>query len=465
MAGIGFELKKILNKQTFLDDITAYVYSAVLSSGPWLMTIISLAVLGIYGGWIIGFREHEIFRSTVIYTYAFSLIFVGIIQLVATRYLADRFYEKKSQITLITFLTCTILLLSFGTLFSSILYFFCKVSLLHKFLGIMLFLVVSMIWLCMIFLSAIKDYNSIINAFAAGALISIIACLKLGNYMGSEGFILGYMLGQALTFFWLLARLLTEFPTGKLWDNDFIPFFKKYWDLMLIGLIYNIAIWADKIVFWFAPDSRLIVPWFRTHDIYEAPVFFSYLTIVPTLAIFLIKLETEFYKHYRQYYGKVLGKKSMTDILQEKELMINSLKRNIRQVFIIQGAVTILCLIFSPELVKMTQLTPIQAPLLRIALIGAFLQALLTINIIIMFYFDLRKSVLAVATLFLSSNAGLSYLSTQLGFQYYGYGYTFSCLLSLIFGFYILNIKLNDLEYITFSGQPVIIKKDQRSGA
>ena len=90
MAGIGFELKKILRKQTFLSEFTAYLYAAMVSSGPWLMSIICLAVLGMYrGSGLVGVREHEIFRATVIYTYAFSLIFVGLVQLVVTRYLAD----------------------------------------------------------------------------------------------------------------------------------------------------------------------------------------------------------------------------------------------------------------------------------------------------------------------------------------------------------------------------------------
>ena len=457
MAGIGFELKKILRKQTFLSEFTAYLYAAMVSSGPWLMAIICLAVLGVYrGSGLVGVREHEIFRATVIYTYAFSLIFVGLVQLVVTRYLADKFYEKETRMTLATFLTCTILLFVFGTVLSALFYGYFEISLVHKFSAVVLFLVVDMIWLSMIFLSAVKDYNSIVYAFAGGSVLSIFAAMQLGKLVGSEGYVVGYTLGQALIFFWLLGRLLKEFPAGGLWDSDFMAYFKKFWDLMCIGFAFNLAIWVDKIVFWLAPDSRMIVPWFRTNDLYEGPVFFAYITIVPTLALFLLKIETVFYEHYRSYYGKVIGKWDMANILKEKDLMIRALKESLREVLIIQGATTLLCLFFAPELVKMAKMTPLQVPVFRIALIGSFLQVLLALNIIILFYFDLRKTVLAVTMVFIVSNAGLSYITTLLGVQFYGYGFTYACLVSLLFSFYLLNGKVRDLEYITFAGQPVL---------
>jgi len=267
---------------------------------------------------------------------------------------------------------------------------------------------------------------------------------------------MGYLLGQALTFFWLLARLLKEFPASGLWDWGLMGYFRKYWDLMCIGFIFNLAIWVDKFVFWMAPGSRMIVPWFRTNDLYEAPVFFSYITIVPTLAMFLINIETRFYEHYVEYYGKIMGKWDMRSILGEKDKMIEALKESMRDVFAIQGAITVLCLIFAQELAKAAGLNPLQVPLFRIALVGSLLQVLLALNIIVLFYFDLRRSVLAVSSVFLISNGGLSYLTTRMGFQFYGYGYMYACLISLVLAFCILQGKMRDLEYITFAGQPVV---------
>jgi uncharacterized membrane protein len=352
-------------------------------------------------------------------------------------------------------MTCTVLILVPGSLFSGGAYLFFQISTLHKLCGVMLFLIVSLTWLAMVFLSAVKDYKSIVYGFAAGSLISIVGAFQLSRILAMEGYLVGYLAGQAVIFFWLLARLLREFAFAGLWNRAFLSYFHKFWDLMVIGFCFNLGIWADKFVFWFAPDSRLSVPWFRTNDLYEGPVFFSYLTIVPTLALFLIKVETVFYEHYRQYYAKVVGKQDMSGILREKGLMVLALKESLREVFVLQGSLTLLCLIFTPTLARMSNLMPLQIPLLRVALIGAFLQVLLLLNVIILFYFDLRRSVLAVTLVFLTSNTVLSLLTTRLGFQFYGYGYTYACLISLMLGFFMLDAKIKDLEYITFAGQPV----------
>ena len=46
MAGIGFELRRILAEDTYTSMVKGYLYSTVISSGPWLMSVLSLAFLG-----------------------------------------------------------------------------------------------------------------------------------------------------------------------------------------------------------------------------------------------------------------------------------------------------------------------------------------------------------------------------------------------------------------------------------
>jgi uncharacterized membrane protein len=457
MAGIGFELKKILRQESFSGDFGAYLYSALISSGPWLMSIICLAVLGVVHRMGHDHISHELFRSTITYSYAFSLIFVGILQHVTTRYLADIYYEKKNNKTLSAFLTGMLMLLISGSMFAGICYFFFQISIIHKILAVCLFLMISLIWFCMIFLSAIKDYANISYAYIWGSLFSIIFTIITGKYMGIEGAIWGYLSGQSIIFFWLLAIALKEFPETNLINTDYLLYFKKFWDLALIGFIFNLAIWIDKFIFWHAMDGRTVVPYFFTHDLYEAPLFFSYITVIPSLSFFLLKMETTFSDHYWAYYAKVTDRMNYDSILEEKNLMIITLKESIRGLLIIQGLITTICLIYSPELVKLLHLQKIQIPILRISIIGSFLNILLSINIIILFYFDLRGSVLCISIIFLLLNTSFSYLSALYrNIQFYGYGYTYASFISLLLGMYLLDTKLNDLEYITFAKQPVI---------
>ncbi|CCO24109.1 exopolysaccharide Pel transporter PelG [Maridesulfovibrio hydrothermalis] len=456
MAGIGFELRKMLRGDSYLAEMSAYLYAAMVSSGPWLMSVLCLAVLGLYSYSGFSQEDQDIFRTTIVYVYAFTLIYVGYIQLVVTRYLADKFYTGDEKITLTAFYTSAVIVLIAGAVIGVGGIWFFELTFTYKIIAVVLFLIVAMIWLAMIFLSAVKDFRSIVQAFAIGTSTSVGGAFLLYPMMGLEGYLLGYTAGQALIFFWLLARLLAEFPTGKVWDSSMLTYFLKYWELALIGMFFNLAIWVDKIMFWFAPDSRMVVPYLRTHNMYEGPIFFAYLTIVPTLAIFLVKIETRFYEHYHDYFAKIISKKELSSILQEKQGMIRMLRESLREILIVQGTVTLLCMFMASDFIDIVGLSPLQRPLLQIALVGSLMQVMLSVAVIILFYFDLRKEVLAVTLVFLFSNMGLTYLTMHLGFTFYGYGYCYSCLISLMFAYYLVSKSVKDLEYLTFSSQPLM---------
>ena len=47
MAGIGFELRKILSRDSYTATLHAYVYAGLISSGPWVLSILSVMLVGV----------------------------------------------------------------------------------------------------------------------------------------------------------------------------------------------------------------------------------------------------------------------------------------------------------------------------------------------------------------------------------------------------------------------------------
>ena len=47
MAGIGFELRRLKRHDTFLGTLQAYTASGIITSGPWIISIISIAILSV----------------------------------------------------------------------------------------------------------------------------------------------------------------------------------------------------------------------------------------------------------------------------------------------------------------------------------------------------------------------------------------------------------------------------------
>ena len=47
LAGIGFELRKLLQRDSYFALVRAYAYAGLISSGPWVLSIVGLAVIGV----------------------------------------------------------------------------------------------------------------------------------------------------------------------------------------------------------------------------------------------------------------------------------------------------------------------------------------------------------------------------------------------------------------------------------
>ena len=93
------------------------------------------------------------------------------------------------------------------------------------------------------------------------------------------------------------------YQTGKNRRLDiFFLYFLKYPKLIFIGIFYNLGIWIDKFVFWNDVEAIVIKDVFRFHAIYDGPQLLAFITVFPAMAFFLIKLETDFAKHFHDYY-------------------------------------------------------------------------------------------------------------------------------------------------------------------
>ena len=94
MAGIGFRLRKIFEKDTYADTLRGTIMAAAIAGGPIFFSIICLILLGVFATFISG-QGMDLFLVTLVYVFAFSLISTGIIQLLVTRYLSDLIYVNE----------------------------------------------------------------------------------------------------------------------------------------------------------------------------------------------------------------------------------------------------------------------------------------------------------------------------------------------------------------------------------
>ncbi|HZX33320.1 MAG TPA: exopolysaccharide Pel transporter PelG, partial [Rhodocyclaceae bacterium] len=53
MAGIGFELRKLLKKDSLLGLLQAYTYAGVIGSGPWVLSILGILLIGLLSSTVV----------------------------------------------------------------------------------------------------------------------------------------------------------------------------------------------------------------------------------------------------------------------------------------------------------------------------------------------------------------------------------------------------------------------------
>lgn len=452
MAGIGFELKRILKKGRLTSLILAVGYSTALSSGPWIISILAIIISAFL---IYPFvKEKSIimqFHISITYTIAISLLISSPFQLLFTRYVADRHFEKKFEKILPNFLGAISLSMIIGLGFSWFLAsFFEDTDLIYKSSFISTTTILCGFWIATTLLISFKSYRYIFLSFIIGYAL-VLGFIPFMSKYSISGLMTCFFLGQSAIFLMLLARVMYEHPSNRTLEFEFLNKKYIYPSLAFIGFFYNAGIWVDKFIFWFSPlTGKQVIGPLRASIVYDIPIFLAYLAIAPGMGIFFLKLEGEFADSYEKYYRAVTGRDSLFRIYTMAVDMITSARTVILDVLRVQGIASIAIFLFETRLFSIFKLPLLYIPLFNVLLTGTFVQLVFLSVLGLLFYFDLRTYALYVTTVFFLLNASLSYISVHIGPYFYGYGYTISLIVSSGVGIALLRRFLHEIHYRTY---------------
>jgi polysaccharide biosynthesis protein PelG len=453
MAGIGFELRKILKRDNLLSMLQAYGYAAIISSGPWVLSIVGILIIGVlsYAVVVPGVLIVQ-FQVTVTYIIAFSLILTGPFQLAFTRFTADRLFEKQLAIILPNFHAVALCVTVVGGVLGLIasMFLFPQQTVAYRLLLLAAFVIMCNIWIATIFLSGMKQYKAIVWLYLFGYSFTIVAALLLRGF-NLEGLMSGFVIGQAILLMGMMALILRNFPAERFISFEFFNKRLRYPSLFWIGLFYNLGVWADKIMFWFTSDtSQAVIGPLRASVIYDLPIFLAYLSIIPGMAIFLLRMETDFVEYYDGFYRAVRSGGSLQRIEQFRNDMVNTIRLGIFEIIKIQTIAVLVLVVSGEQILRWLGISTLYLPLLYVDVIAAGLQVVLLGVLNVFFYLDQRRIVLGLCAAFVFLNIALTEVSLRLGPALYGYGFAVSLLLVVLAGFFLLSRKLDVLEYETF---------------
>lgn len=454
MAGIGFELKKMLGRGRLGTDLAAVLYAGMISAGPLILSILAILLIGIAGLSRVHAPQSIVqFQVSVTYLISFSLVVTGGVQLVFSRYVSDRVFDGKTAAILPNYQGMVLLASLISGALGLVLAFtlFDDQTLAYRLLMMAAFVLSCNVWVSVSFLASVKRYPVILMAFFLGYGVTVGIALELANH-GVEGLLAGFVVGQAVLLALMMAVLTRHYhrSDASAIAFDVLAARRQYASLAIAGLCFNLGVWADKFIFWFSATGQQVIGPLRASVIYDLPIFISYLCIIPGMAVFLLRLETGFADSYQAYYAAVREGGTLDQITAMRDAMVQGARTSLYEILKIQTVVTLLIFAFGDALLEWIGISVLYFPLLKVDVVSAGLQLMFLACLNIFLYLDRRRTVAVLAVLFVLLNAGLTWLTLELGPDSYGYGFAIALLIVTFMAVCLLNRSFSRLEYQTY---------------
>ncbi len=454
MAGIGFKLKRSLKKESLLSHAKVFSYAAVLSSGAWMISIVSIIIVGYISLTTYRLGEETIqFQLIITYAFMFSSSFMlsGFLQLPLTRYVADRIYEKRYEDILPAYFATLFVILAAGLFIMTPITFYLLPgqSIIFKVLTLMIFIIVSLVWIANVLASSLQRYKAVVLAY----FLTYSAIIVLAWFYGRDILMLmgAFFIGNFVLFAILTMLIIKEYPSSKLIDFRIFKPKTFYWRLSLSGFFYNLGVWIDKLIFWYHPmTGYYVIGRMKASVVYDLPIFLAYLAIIPGMAVFFYRLEVDFARSFQGFYDAITEGKPLGIIEEYKAAMNADVRRIIKDILVVQGIIDIMLYYAAPYIFEKLSIPDLYLDLFYVLLAGATLQLAFMTMQALLFYIDKRIETLFLSVLFLVLNGLFTYISIDLGPEYFGYGYALSLLVVFLVSLVIVRQKFGSIDYETF---------------
>ena len=331
MAGLGFELRKVYNKGSFLAKQKAYGYAGIIYVGPMILgilLILAVVYLSVFGRF--GNSERDHLLGLISYSILASLAITNIFSMVVTRYVSDMLYEEKFERVLPSYFSSGAMMLGIGFVSYGLFLFLSGIPLLEIVLNLLLFSELCLIWHAVNYLTAVKDYRSILKTFAMAILITLGAGFLALSLSIPYGLLLSTCIAYAYILIQMIRIMYRYFPKSYEANFEFLIWFDEYFNLFKVGIYLFIGLFAHIVINWFGPLSKGIGGLFRTAPVYDVSAMLAYLVTLVSTVSFVVSVEVVFYPKFRKYYQLYDGVGSVDKINQTEVDMLRTLRNELK---------------------------------------------------------------------------------------------------------------------------------------
>lgn len=400
MAGIGWRLEHLIHRGV-AGAAAAYATGAAVMALPWVLTTAVLVTLPLLVGRDLPGLAAALGGVNV--AYAIALLVAGPVQVVVSRFAADRLYEgRRGAIPGPLFRGLALALLACAAVTAATLAAL-RAPVTIVLGASVLAAAVGAQWTALSAGNGLCTPGSVLVAVGSGALTSFAcaaALVKVGG-LGLPGFFLGLVAGQVLTLALALRGILRALPDEADEGARLAPAFGDYRALAGAGLAFNASLWVDKLLVW-----RLFDPLSASH--YASASTLAWFSTIPCLSWIFVEVETRFHRRFHGFFRALEDGATLTDLRRRAHGLGNEAARLLRGATSAQAGVLVLLELAAGPVARRLQL-PAEAVLAyRILLVAATAQAVGLLGLILLYYFDLRREAFTATSGLLAAVATLT---------------------------------------------------------
>ncbi|MEX1307936.1 MAG: exopolysaccharide Pel transporter PelG [Eubacteriales bacterium] len=459
MAGIGFELKKMIRKGSVLMSVGGYFYAAFASVGPLIISVVFLVLIrGVLARMLVPIQQQNMLLAGVTYSFIGGLTISGMLGMLMSRYVSDMLYTKQKQKIFASFLggmaICIIIAGCVGLVFM----YYIALPVAIEILCYVLMLTITAMFFSMVYISAVKNYVGITLNFIFGIAIGYFLIQFLIYDLAMET-IYAVLIGMDVGFLLIVCfHTITIKRFFSTHDKSFFAFFshiKKMPSLILINTFYMISIFAHTIIIWHTSIGFSVVENMRVAPTYDVPAFIALLTTTPAMVMFVVKTETTFYDHYKEYMWMLDGGGSLMDLEQAGKSLKDNMYSEIFLLMQVQLMVSVLSVILARIYFSALGLSDFAFTIFAYLCFGYYCIVMVNIISSIILYFDDRRSALKIMSVLMVTQIVFVLASIRFGRGYFGLGTLVSGIITLSYSLIVLAKMVDILDYRLYCTQPI----------
>lgn len=461
MAGIGFSLNRLFDQRGVVNLGKAYGATALVAIGPLVLGMLSLLGVSVAGA-LAGMDGHarELVNIMITYSLLFALLETSCSSMVLSRHISDMLFLDRPDEVLRSMHGALSLLLPACVLVYGGFLCLSGVGPGHAFLALWLALIMVVVWTETLYLSATRDYQTVVYAFLVASLAGF--ALALAFVALGVASVTTLMLSAIACFGILMVRyyaaLTAAFGRVGL-SMAFVGWFDRYGRLALTGLLLYLGLFSHILLRYLGPLRVVVEGLFCGAPAYDVPSLAAFVSSLVSSVGFVALVEVHFFGAYDRYYTLYREGGTLRDLRGAWREMVRVTRAELHACFVRQGVCTLLFFSLGPLVLRLVVpgITELSCDIFMTLCVGYGLYAMGNCMLLLLLYFEDYDGALLATIPFAALSGVLTLAENLLGLSTFsGFSFVLAAIALFVLAWLRLDWCLDHLDYLLLGRQPLV---------